>query len=376
MRILDEVVRAPVVITAGTGGVGKTTMSVAVAIAIAQEHSARVLVLTIDPARRLADVLSEKHLTHTPSRVDHARFVEGTAQGELFAAMVETDEGWKEIITRYAKSDKDADRIFENRLFQNLTTRFSHSHDFVAMDQLYEHYRSGQYDYIVLDTPPTSQAFGFFDAPQAMSEFFGGRLVRLVTSPYRLGSGRAAKLFDLASQPFFALADKVLGKQFLNDIGEFFFLFHTMYDDFAERSNDITAFLTSSRVHSTLVTNPAQFCAGEDKDVLDGLTSRKIHPCVIFINGVAFSPEQFSDITSFLASASDDDFTEFVARDHDISVQVYRELARRSGGFGAANSDSERTMTTIGRIAALDEVQRVKELVASVQSASSDDDTM
>lgn len=375
MTILSDIARVPVIITTGTGGVGKTTLSVAMSIALAHEKSARVLVVTIDPARRLADVLSHEHLGHEPCRVDHSRFIP-SARGELYAAMVETDSGWKEIIDRYAHSSEDATRIFENKLFRNLTTRFSHSHDFVAMDQLFEYYRSGQYDFIVLDTPPTSQAFGFFDAPQAMSEFFGGKLVRLVTSPYRLGKGKAAKLFDLASQPFFALADKVLGKQFLNDIGEFFFLFHTMYDDFAQRAKDITEFLSSRRVHSVLVTNPTQFCAGEDTVVFQGLEERKIDAHSLFINGVAFEMDNKAEIVKYLESDSTSAFAEFLERDWNISLQVYSQLHRRSGGFGATNSDNGLMMTTIRRVTTLDEEKRMAELVAAVQAASAMDDTI
>lgn len=299
MSFVDAMSNTPVLIVTGTGGVGKTTTSCALAISLAHRNDARVLVITIDPAQRLASILCEENLGHKPQKVDHARFIDD-AQGEVFAAMIDTQSGWREIVERYAKSAKDAQRIFDNKLYANLTTRFSHSHDFVAMDQLYEHYRSAEYDFIVLDTPPTSQAFGFFDAPQAMSEFFGGRMVRMITSPYRVGKGRAAKLFDLASQPFFALADKVLGKEFLNDIGEFFFLFHTMYDDFVKRATTITEFLTSSRVHAALVTSPSQYVSHSYESMCEGLVKRKIHLSHLLVNSVPFTPQVDMDIAHYL----------------------------------------------------------------------------
>lgn len=384
MKFIDDLKDTPVLIVTGTGGVGKTTMSCALAIALAQENNARVLVITIDPARRLASVLCEDSLDHTPRAIDHSRFVEGKkTDGEVFAAMVDTQVGWKEIVNRYAKSEKDANRIFSNKLYRNLTSRFSHSHDFVAMDQLYEHYRSGSFDFIVLDTPPTSQAFGFFDAPQAMSDFFGGRLVKLITSPYRLGSGRAAKLFDLASQPFFALADKVLGKQFLNDIGEFFFLFHTMYDDFVDRATSITEFLTSSRVHATLVMSPTQFISRSYESMCDGLNDRKINLDYLVVNNVAFSPSDDTEILDFVESSEakspkkiDSAIARFMRNDWNISQEVYHELENRHDSFKERRGASEQPVVIARRALALDELQRVCELVSDVQNTHEFDDTI
>lgn len=379
MSFVDDLLETPVLIMTGTGGVGKTTVSCAVAISLAQRNDARVLVITIDPAKRLAAILCEESLGHSPQKVDHSRFIHEKARGEVFAAMIDTQDGWKEIVERYARSSSDAQRIFDNKLYKNLTSRFSHSHDFVAMDQLYEHYRSGSYDYIVLDTPPTSQAFGFFDAPQAMSEFFGGRMVRMITSPYRVGKGRAAKLFDLASQPFFALADKVLGKQFLNDIGEFFFLFHTMYDDFVKRATTITNFITSSRVHAVLVTSPSQFVCHSYETMSDGLKVRSIHLSNIIVNSVPFTPHNEIEIAHYVDEHSPEDesvLDAFLRRDWELSVGVYDELDRGTQARRDLPGAAQVTLVALPRVQALDELTRISDLVASVQNTSSFDDTI
>lgn len=384
MNFIDDLKSTPVLIATGTGGVGKTTMSCALAIALAHRHDARVLVITIDPAKRLASVLCEENLGHVPQLINHDRFMtEGKARGEVFAAMVDTSLGWKDIVERYAKSDKDAQRIFNNKLYSNVTTRFSHSHDFVAMDQLYEHYHSGKFDYIVLDTPPTSQAFGFFDAPQAMSEFFGGRLVRLVTSPYRLGRGRAAKLFDLASQPFFALADKVLGKEFLNDIGEFFFLFHTMYDDFVERATDITGFLTSSRVHAALVVNPAQYLSRTYLPMCEGLGERKIHLDYLVVNNVPYTSAQRDEVEGYINDRSNESHPEhpviadFIRRDWEVSAAIHDEMKRRKpASFEEGIPGQLLPVIPAPRVFTLDEQERIAELVANVQNIGAFDDTI
>ncbi len=379
MSFVDDLTGTPVLIVAGTGGVGKTTMSCALAISLAQRNDARVLVITIDPAKRLAAILCEENLGHEPQKVDHSRFVKESARGEVFAAMIDTQSGWREIVERYAKSTNDAQRIFDNKLYANLTTRFSHSHDFVAMDQLYEHYRSGSFDYIVLDTPPTSQAFGFFDAPQAMSEFFGGRMVRMITSPYRMGKGRAAKLFDIASQPFFALADKVLGKQFLNDIGEFFFLFHTMYDDFVNRATTITDFLTSSRVHAALVTSPSQYVSHSYQNMCEGLSDRKINLSHIIVNNVPFAPHVETEIAHIVDEHNEQTETvieSFLRRDWELSVSVYDELDRGNQANRDHSGAADVHLVAVSRIMALDELTRISDLVESVQNTSDFDDTI
>jgi len=347
---------------------------------MAQQLDAKVLVITIDPAKRLASVLSETSLDHQPKKIDHQKFIgDKELKGELYAAMVDTSQGWKEIVERYAKSKKDADRIFSNNLYSNLTTRFSHSHDFVAMDALYEHYRSGTYDYIVLDTPPTSQAFGFFDAPQAMSEFFGGRLVKLITSPYRFGNGRAAKLFDLASQPFFALADKVLGKDFLNDIGEFFFLFHTMYDDIVERATSITNFLTSDKVHSCLVTDSSQYISNSYDQMAKGLFDRNIDLSFVLVNGVPFDLEKDREIVEIIEKLGDKELTDLdsmMKRDLQTSILLHNEIENRLKGHRELRESPQIPVAVVPRILKLEIVPRIAELVDIVQNLSLIDDTI
>lgn len=369
MKFLDDLSNTPVLISAGTGGVGKTTMSCALAILLAQQNDARVLVITIDPAKRLASVLSEQELGHVPQNIDHGRFItEKRSRGEVFAAMVDTQRGWEDLVNRYAKDPKDATRIFNNSLYANLTTRFSHSHDFIAMDQLFEHYRSGDYDYIVLDTPPASKAFGFFDAPQAMSDFFGGKLVKLITSPYRLGRGRAAKLFDLASQPFFALADKILGKQFINDVGEFFFLFHSMYDDIVDRASNITELLTSQKVHSTLILNPQQYISKSFESMSQGLKTRGIALDYLIINNVPFLEKDLAEIKRALEAESDQErldsvIDELIHTDCLVSEKIYSTLEPSN-----AKQDHKMTLSA-PRAYEQDEHNRLKELISSVQTA-------
>ena len=136
-------------------------------------------------------------------------------RGELYAAMLDTKAGWDDLVLRHAPDEETAYRILENRLYTNVTSRFVQSHDYIAMERLFDLHASGKYDLIIIDTPPTRNAIDFVDAPARMAEFFGGKLLRWLTMPYRVGGKRGARLVNFASKPFYTMADRVLGSQFL-----------------------------------------------------------------------------------------------------------------------------------------------------------------
>ena len=130
-----------------------------------------------------------------------------TPRGELWAAMLDTKAGWDELIRRHAPDAKVRDAVLANPLYQNITSRFVHSHDYLAMEQLHDLHASGEYDLVVVDTPPSRNALSVLDAPARMLEFFGSRLLRWLTVPYR------SRLFTVASKPFYQIADRVLGQR-------------------------------------------------------------------------------------------------------------------------------------------------------------------
>lgn len=204
-----------------------------------------------------------------------------------------------------------------------------------------------------------------------------------MTSPYRLGRGRAAKLFDLASQPFFALADKVLGKQFLNDIGEFFFLFQTMYDDFAARAESITEFISSKRVHAALITNPSQFISDQHGEILDGLVERKIDVDHVIVNNVPFSFKHVDELDELLPQISHEDgeialedvIAEFIRRDRDVTLAVHSALSHRDV-HNPLRGTTEVPVALVTRTFAEGELARMADLVDSVQNNSDLDDTI
>ena len=150
--------------------------------------------------------------------------------------MLDTKRSWDELVLRHAPDEETAYRILDNRLYHNVTARFVQSHDYIAMERLFDLHASGVYDLIVIDTPPTRNAIDFLEAPARMSEFFGGRLLRWLTMPYRISGARGARMINVASRPFYQVADRILGSQFLQDIAEFFLNFQSMYAGFVERA--------------------------------------------------------------------------------------------------------------------------------------------
>ena len=191
----------------GSGGVGKTTAAAAMAVQAASEIGGRVLVLTVDPARRLADALGVGAIGNEARLVPPEAFAASGVEprGELWAAMLDTKAGWDELIRRHTPNAAVRASVLANPLYQNITGRFVHSHDYLAMDQLHELHASGRFDLIIVDTPPSRNALDVLDAPGRMKEFFGSRLLKWLTLPYR------SRLFTAASKPFYQVADRVLG---------------------------------------------------------------------------------------------------------------------------------------------------------------------
>jgi anion-transporting ArsA/GET3 family ATPase len=271
-----------IAIACGPGGVGKTTTAAAVAAMAVVEDGGRVLVLTDDPARRLADALGLKGIGNQEIRIADEVFTSAgaTPRGELWAAMLDTKQSWDDLIALHAPDEETKSKILANPLYQNISGRFVQSHDYIAMERLYEIHSEGKYDLIVVDTPPTRNALDFLDAPQRMADFFSSRLLRWLIVPYR------SRLVNAATKPFYNVADRILGTQFLADISEFFILFQSMYEGFVERADAVTRLLSDRRttflVVSTLEATPvreAEFFSAE-------LTERQLQLGAIILNKV------------------------------------------------------------------------------------------
>jgi anion-transporting ArsA/GET3 family ATPase len=271
-----------IVIACGPGGVGKTTTAAAAGVMAALRQGGKVLVLTVDPAKRLANALGLEGIGNTESRVPDEAFRSAglKPRGELWAAMLDTKESWDALIRRHAPDQQTRDQILANPLYKNISGRFVQSHDYIAMERLYEIHSEGKYDLIVVDTPPTRNALDFLDAPQRLADFFSSRLLRWLIVPYR------SRLVNVATKPFYQVADRILGTQFLADISEFFVLFQSMYDGFVERAGAVQRLLSDRRTTFMVVSTLEGVPLREAEFFAQELTSRHLHLGAIVLNKV------------------------------------------------------------------------------------------
>lgn len=266
----------------GPGGVGKTTTAAAAAAMAAWRLGGKVLVLTVDPAKRLADALGLDGIGNRETKVDPDAFTKAGVKprGELWAAMLDTKESWDALIRRHAPDARTRDEILKNPLYGQISARFVQSHDYIAMERLYEIHAEGNYDLIIVDTPPTKNALDFLDAPERMAEFFSSRLLRWLIVPYR------SRIVNMASKPFYQVADRILGTQFLEDISEFFILFQTMYDGFIKRAQAVGTVLADRRTSFVIVATLEAAPLHEAQVFVTELARRDLHVGAVILNKV------------------------------------------------------------------------------------------
>jgi anion-transporting ArsA/GET3 family ATPase len=329
---VEEVVAGrEVVVTCGAGGVGKTTTAAAIATMAAVHLGGRVLVLTVDPARRLADALGLQALGNVSHRVPVDAFTAAglAPRGELWVAMLDTKASWDDLVRLQAPDDDTAARILANPLYGNVTGTFVQSHDYIAMERLYELHASGEWDLLVIDTPPTRHAIDFLDAPKRMADFFSSRFLRLLTAPAR------SRLATAASRPFYQVADRVLGSQFLQDIAEFFLLFQSMYDGFIVRARAVEALLRDRRTTFVVVSTLEAAPVREAEFFCDELVSRGLHLGAVVLNRV---------LPDWMADPAAGDLA------HDLDRDP-RRLAEHLVATGRVEADLESLAATLATLA-------------------------
>ena len=336
------------VLVCGSGGVGKTTAAAAMAVSAVTEIGGRVLVLTVDPARRLADALGVGHIGNEATRVPDSAFIDAGVEprGELWAAMLDTKAGWDDLIRLHAPDEELRKAVLANSTYQNIASRFVQSHDYLAMERLHELHSSGEYDLIIVDTPPSRNALDILDAPRKMKEFFRSWLLRWLTAPYR------SRLFSMASKPFYQIADRILGSRLLEDVAEFFMLFQAMEKGFVRHADEVERLLADPRttfvVVSTLEAAPSYEAAYFARE----LVRREYHLGAILANRVlpgsmtakasatsarklvkAADGELADRIAAQTATSPDvvaEVLTEVGTRFHDVAVVASREAERRA----------------------------------------------
>jgi anion-transporting ArsA/GET3 family ATPase len=240
-------------ICAGSGGVGKTTTSAAIAMGMAAQGK-KVAVLTIDPAKRLANSLGLAELGNEERLVDPARFAEHGVEmkGELWAMMLDAKRTFDDLIERHAPDEETRDRVLNNRIYKEISNAMAGSQEYMAMEKLYELHQEARYDLLVLDTPPTRHALDFIDAPERMTRFIEGRSLQFFLKPGRLG----LKVLGRSGGILFSALKRITGIDLLQDLSEFFQSFGDMAQGFSERAQRVSQLLSDRRTTFLLVSAP------------------------------------------------------------------------------------------------------------------------
>ncbi len=237
---------AKVILVCGSGGVGKTTLSAALALRLAEEGK-RVLVLTIDPARRLADALGVGELDNEPRRVP-------TERGELRALMLDSKRTFDDLVVKNAPSPEVRDRILGNHYYRFVSERLPGVHEYMAMERLLSLLMAEDADVIVLDTPPTRHALDFLAAPDRMSGLMDEGVMRWLVLPATASGWR---MLEMGSDVLAGVLKRLLGPTTIADIAEFFSGFQSLWGGFRERSLAVRKLLRAPGTHFLLVTAPA-----------------------------------------------------------------------------------------------------------------------
>ena len=282
----DVVDHGRIAVCCGSGGVGKTTTAAVIAIEGAR-RGRRCVVVTIDPAKRLANALGLDELANEPRRIDVARWdpdgtrVEG---GELSAMMLDTKSTFDGLVTRHADSPEQAQRILANNFYRNISSALSGTQEYMAMEKLHELHEDGGFDLIVVDTPPSRHALDFLDAPARLLRLLNNPVFRVLMVPTRT----YLKIAGAAVQAFIRTVSKVVGGEVVDDIVTFFRSFEGMEEGFRTRAARVVEILQQPETRFVLVTSPrrdaieeARYFAEQigDHDLsVDALVVNRVHP--------------------------------------------------------------------------------------------------
>ncbi|MFL5826151.1 MAG: ArsA family ATPase [Thermoleophilaceae bacterium] len=309
-------------VCAGSGGVGKTTTSAAIAAGMAAQ-GLKVAVLTIDPARRLANSLGLPELGNEERQVDPA-VLEAAGlggDGELWAMMLDAKRTFDELVERHAPDERSRDAILSNRVYQELSNAVAGSQEYMAMEKLYELHHEQRYDLLVLDTPPTRNALDFLDAPERLSRFVDSRSLQFFLKPSRTG----LRLLGRGTGLMFSVLKRVTGVDMLQDLSEFFQSFGDMAEGFSERAHRVNELLSDQRAAFFVITSPRRAAVDEAVFFHRRLRERHMPSGGVIVNRMTMIEDPGDeDVEDDLVALLGDSLGRRVAR----NFEDYREIAR------------------------------------------------
>jgi anion-transporting ArsA/GET3 family ATPase len=307
-RRLDaaSIVRDPktrVVVTCGSGGVGKTTTAAALAL-IGAEAGRRTVVLTIDPARRLAQSMGLTELDNTP------REVKGVENGQLFAMMLDMKRTFDDVVLEHSSPER-AEQIFANPFYQSLSSSFAGTQEYMAMEKLGQLVAANEWDLIVVDTPPSRSALDFLDAPNRLGRFLDGRMIRLLTAPAKAGGKAYLKVVTVSVGMVARVFTKVIGGDLLNDLSSFVSALESMFGGFRERAQHTYELLRKPGTAFLVVATPEPDALREASYFVDRLSDDQMPLAGVVVNRVrrTASVEGVAPLTAARAEVAADGLT-------------------------------------------------------------------
>ena len=363
--------RAEVLVTTGAGGVGKTTTAAAIGLAAAAQGR-KALVMTIDPARRLAQALGLDHLDSSPQRVplDATHEADG---GQLWAMMLDMQSTFDGVIDRHATSAARARAIKANRIYQTLASTLSGTQEYMAMEKLHELHDAGDWDLLVIDTPPTRSALDFLEAPKRMTSFLEGRLLRLLMQPAMSAGKGYLRFLNAGATTFMKVAGRVTGMELLNDLADFFRNFEGMYEGFKERADQVLDLLQRPSSQFVVVTSPQPPPLREARFFLDRLEQEGLHLAGVVVNRIHPQPDVDATVDDLRHGARrlDDEG----GKDEAAVADGLRLLADLAGLAGRERRDVEAALFG-RRIGALVEVPLLRTDVHDLDGLTAIADTL
>ncbi|HTT94450.1 MAG TPA: ArsA-related P-loop ATPase [Solirubrobacterales bacterium] len=326
-RLGDLLEDKQVVICAGSGGVGKTTTSAAIAAGLAA-RGMKVCVLTIDPAKRLADSLGLEELGNDARRVDPELFAAQGIEmkGELWAMMLDPKQTFDELIARQAPDEESRDRVLENPIYQQISGALAGSQEYMAMEKLFELHTEGDFDVLVLDTPPSRNALDFLEAPRRLTQFIEGKSLKVFMKP----TGFAAKVAGRGATVALSVMKRIVGFDLIADLAEFFNAFSGMVDGFQARAKRVNKLLAAPTTCFLVVCGPQGEPIDEAVYFHRKLVEAKLPFGGVIVNKVHYPAEQLrgevEDLPAVLAAKLGD---EDLARRVAANFSDYQALAER-----------------------------------------------
>jgi anion-transporting ArsA/GET3 family ATPase len=300
---LDAVALDPktrIVVCCGSGGVGKTTTAAAIGLRAA-ERGRKVVVLTIDPARRLAQSMGLSELDNTPRRVevpadpdrpadtaDSAADSAADKGGELHAMMLDMKRTFDEIVSAHATPERAA-QIFANPFYQSMSSSFAGTQEYMAMEKLGQLRARDEWDLIVVDTPPSRSALDFLDAPQRLARFLDGRMLRMLLAPARAGGRAYLRVVGASFSLFTRVLTKIIGTDALRDLSAFVGALETMFGGFRERAQHTYQLLSTPGTAFVVVAAPEPEALREASYFVDRLSEQDMPLAGLVLNRVRFS---------------------------------------------------------------------------------------